>query len=125
MNKNLQSRNTRLNVSRNFESQRDNFDKRSIPSNKNNNINNPKEKQTYLPRTYAGTLNNNTSTTLNDEISDFNGLISEINKLKQLINIPHMISVIRNLNNRIINSKDGMEKLQAFIEVAELIDRNG
>jgi len=36
-----------------------------------------------------------------------------------------MISVIRNLNNRLINSKDGMEKLQAFIEASELIDKNG
>jgi len=35
-----------------------------------------------------------------------------------------MITVIRNLNNRLINCKDGMEKLQAFIEASELIDVN-
>jgi len=67
-------------------------------------------------------VNNNISMLINNEISDFNGLISEINKLKQLINIPHMIIVIRNLNNRLINSKYGIEKLQAFIEASELLD---
>jgi len=36
-----------------------------------------------------------------------------------------MIMVIRNLNSKLINCKDGMEKLQAFIEASELIDRNG
>jgi len=51
--------------------------------------------------------------------------MSEINKLKQLVNIPHMFSVIRNLNNRLINYKNGMEKLQAFIEASELMDING
>jgi len=77
-------------------------------------------------KSYATTLNsNNNNTILNDDISNFNGLMSEINKLKQLVNIPHLFSVIRNLNNRLINCKDGMEKLQAFIEASELIDFNG
>jgi len=34
----------------------------------------------------------NTSMIMNNEISDFTGLLSEINKLKQLVNIPHMIT---------------------------------
>jgi len=59
--------------------------------------------------------------TVNDDLSDLNVLMSKIQKLKQLVNIPHMITVIRKLNNKLINFKDGMEKLQAFIEASELI----
>jgi len=36
-----------------------------------------------------------------------------------------MIIVVRNLNNRLVNCKDDLEKLQAFIEATELLDKNG
>jgi len=49
----------------------------------------------------------------------------EIQRLKQLVDIPHMIMAIRNLNNKLINCRDGMEKLQVFVEASELLDRNG
>jgi len=71
-------------------------------------------------KSYVATVNND-----RDDISDLNGLMCEIQKLKQLVDLSHMIMVIRNLNNRLINCKDGMEKLQAFIEATELLDRNG
>jgi len=60
-----------------------------------------------------------------DDISDLNKLIVEIQKLKQLVNIPRKIIIVRNLNNRLANCKDGMEKLQTFIAATELLDRNG
>jgi len=62
---------------------------------------------------------------VNDDLSDINGLMSEISKLKQLVDIPHMILVIKNLNNKLLNAKDGLEKIQAFIEASEQLDRNG
>jgi len=51
--------------------------------------------------------------------------MTEIYKLKQLVDIPHMIMIIKNLNNKLTNAKDGIEKLQAFIEASEQIERNG
>jgi len=48
----------------------------------------------------------------------------EIQKLKQAIDIPRMITIIRNLN-RLTTCNDGMDKLQVFIEAAEQLDRNG
>jgi len=115
------------NVKRNSQTYKDNTDIRFNPLVSTEKIVNTGEKrQTHLMKSYATTLNsNNNNTILNDDISNFNGLMSEINKLKQLVNIPHLFSVIRNLNNRLINCKDGMEKLQAFIEASELIDFNG
>jgi len=87
-------------------------------------INKYETRQTNSSRSYAATINNN-NTTVNDDLSDLNDLMSELHKLKQLIDIPHMIMVIKNLNNKLINAKNGMEKLQAFIEASELIERNG
>jgi len=69
--------------------------------------------------------NNNLNVPISDDISNCNGLISEINKLKQLVNVSHMLTVIRNLNYRLVNCKDGLEKLQAFIEASEQLDFNG
>jgi len=60
--------------------------------------------------------------TVNDDISD--QLIDIWNLKTKLVDIPHMIIVVKNLNNRLANCKDGMEKQQAFIEAAELFDRN-
>jgi len=88
------------------------------------NINRAKEKQMYTPSKSFTAVTNNTNLIMNNDISGLNGLMSEIQKLKQLVNIPHMIMVIRNLNNKLVNCKDGMEKLQAFIEAAESLDKN-
>jgi len=125
-NKNLQAKNSIIkNVMRNSETQKVSSDSRFNPLvNAKRNINKPEERQIHSPKLYAATINN-TNMTVNDDISDLNGLIFEIQKLKQLVGISHMIMVIRNLNNRLINCKDGMERLQAFIEASELIDRNG
>jgi len=120
-NKNLQF-NRSLHDNQNFEIHECDFNSRINPQNTKRNNNKLEEKQTF-PKSYAATINNNnTSMTANNEISDFNGLMFEINKLKQIVNIPRMIIVIRNLNNRLINCKDGMEKIQTFIEASEQID---
>jgi len=50
-------------------------------------------------------------------------MISDIQKLKQCVDIPKMIAIIRNLNVKLMNCRDGFEKL-AFIEVADLIELN-
>jgi len=92
------------------------------------NANKSEEGQSHLPKSYAAIVNDtntNINMTVNNDISDLNGLIFEIQRLKQLVDIPHMIMIIRNLNNKLINCKNGMKKLQAFIEASELIDRNG
>jgi len=124
-NKNLQAKNTNIkNVTRNSEIQKVGSDSRiNLLANAKRNINRPEERQIYSPKSYAATINN-TNMTVNDNISDLNELMFEIQKLKQLVDIPRMIMVIRNLNNRLRNCKDGMEKLQAFIEATELLDRN-
>jgi len=110
------------NTNRKLETHRGDFNSRVNLQNPKRDNNKYKERQTSL-KTYAATINNNNSSmTVNNEISDFNGLMFEINKLKQLVNIPHMINVIRNLNNSLINCKDGMEKIQVFIEASEQID---
>jgi len=89
------------------------------------NINRLEERQTFTsPKSYSAAVNN-TNMTANDDLSDLNGLILEIQKLKQLVDISRMIMVMRNLNIELISYKDDMEKLQAFIEAAELLDRNG
>jgi len=49
----------------------------------------------------------------------------KIKKLKQLVDIPRMISIVQNLNSKLINCKDGLKKLQTFIKaIAEHIRRN-
>jgi len=76
----------------------------------------------YTPsKSYAEALNN-TNMTSDDDISDLNGLMTEIHKLKQLVDIPRIILIVRNLNNKLVNCKDDMEKLQAFIEATELLN---
>lgn len=57
----------------------------------------------------------------NNDINNFNSLVSEIRKLKQLVDMDNMLSVIRNLNIKLVNCRDGFEKLQAFIEAADFI----
>jgi len=115
-NKNLQARNSIIkNVMRNSENLKvssdiDRFNRFNPLINEKRNTNIFEKRQTHSSKSYAATINDN-NMTMNDDISDLNGLIFEINKLKQLINIPHMITVIRNLNNRLINCKDGIEKL--------------
>jgi len=42
------------------------------------NTNTLEERQTHSPKSYAATINDN-NMTMNDDISDFNGLIFEIN----------------------------------------------
>jgi len=118
----LQPRNSSINnVKRNFEIHKGSSDIRFNPLiNTKRNTNKFEERQTHSSKSYAALINNNTMT-VNDDISEFNGLIFE--KLKQLIDIPHMIMVIRNLNNKLINCKDGIEKLQAFIEASKLIKK--
>jgi len=84
INKNLQSRNTSTsNIKRNFESHRGSSDTRFNPLiNSKRNVNKTEERQTYSSKSYAETSNNNNiSMTMNEEISDFNGLMYEINKL--------------------------------------------
>lgn len=54
-------------------------------------------------------------------INNFNSLVYEIKKLKQLVDVDNMLSVIRNLNIKLANCRDGLEKLQAFIEAADNI----
>jgi len=126
INRNLQITNPN-NVKRNSQTYKGSSDTRFNPLTSTEKIVNIGEKRQTLPtKSYATMLNNNNNNSfLNDDISNFNGLMFEINRLKRLVNIPHFFSVIRNLNNRLINCKDGMEKLQAFIEASELIDSNG
>jgi len=45
-------------------------------------------------KSYVDTLNN---TNMNKDLSDLNGLMFEISKLKQLVDISRMIIVVRNL----------------------------
>jgi len=108
-------------TTRNLETQEISPDRSYNPLNRN--INRAEEKL-YTPSKSFAEVTNRTNPTMNNDVSEFTGLISEIQKLKQTINIPHMIKVIRNLNNRLANCNDDMEKLQAFIEVANLLDRN-
>jgi len=124
-NKNLQSRNLSTQfVTRNHEIPRASSDNQYNSSNNiSKNINKNIERQVNYQNSYASILNNNNNT--NDDISNLNGLMNEIQKLKQLVNIPQMIMIIRNLNIKLINCRDGIEKLQAFVEAAELLDRNG
>jgi len=124
-NKNLQTNNTHTpSENRNIVNMRVSSDINQLTLSATKSVNKLKFSQTQPSRSYAETTSN-INTTVNDDLSDINGLISEITKLKQLIDIPHMILVIRNLNNKLFNAKDGMEKIQAFIEATELLDRNG
>jgi len=113
------------NVKRQFENQVFSSDSvNNPPVNAKRNINRLIEGQTLtLPKSYSAAVNNSNITT-NDNLSDLNGLMHEIQKLKQMIDIPRMITIIRNLNIRLI-SCNGMDKLQAFIEAAKQLDRNG
>jgi len=120
-NKNLHAENTNSNIiSRNLEIREVSPDRRyNSLVNVKRNINGAKEKQMYtLSKSFAA-VTNNTNLTMNNDISELNELMSEIQKLKQLVDIPQTIIVIRNLNNKLVNCKDSMEKLQAFIEAAE------
>jgi len=112
------------NTTRNNVTPKVSSDNKSNPLNVKRNINKLEDRQTHPTKSYTAATSNNMTV---NELSDLNGLMFEIQKLKQLVNISHMIIVIRNfnLNNKLINCKDGMEKLQAFIEVSELIDTNG
>jgi len=124
-NKNLQLNNVN-HVKRTFKSHEGSSDLRQNPLiySRNNNIHD--KRQTQQTKTYAAMIhNNNSNIPISEDISNFKGLISEINKLKQLVNVSHMLTIIRNLNNRLANCKDGLEKLQAFIEASELLDFNG
>lgn len=56
-----------------------------------------------------------------DNISNFNNLISEIKKLKQIIDLDKMLKIIKNLNIKLQTCNDGFSKLQVFIEAAEQI----
>jgi len=95
------------------------------PVNAKRNNNRYIEGQTNsLPKSYSAALNNSNMTT-NDDLTDLNGLMHEIQKLKQTIDILRMITIIRNLNIRLATCNDGLDKLQAFIEAAEQLDRNG
>jgi len=119
-NKNSQARELNIkNVMRNLEPQKGSSNIQINPlSNAKRNINKPEEGQANLHRLYAAILNNNNNTniTTNDDITELNGLIYEIQRLKQLVDIPHMMMVIRNLNNKLLNCRDEIEKLQTFIE---------
>jgi len=41
--------------------------------------------------------------------------MSEIQKLKQLVDIPRMIMVVRDLNNRLVNCKDGWKSYKLLL----------
>lgn len=58
----------------------------------------------------------------NKDLSDFNSLLSELNKLSKMVNIQNMLNVICNLNAKLATCHSGFEKLQAFVEAAELIE---
>jgi len=125
-NKNLLAQSKNLNVKRQCESQI--FSPDSVinpPVNAKRNNNRYTEGQINpLLKSYSAALNN-TNMTTNDDLMDLNGLIHEIQKLKQMIDIPRMILIIRNLNIKLATCNDGLDKLHAFIEAAEQLDRNG
>jgi len=101
---NINNKNLQTNISYTKSGTRNTVNMRVSPDNINQlvsaskSINKYETRQTNSPRSYAATINNN-NTTVNDDLSDLNGLMSELHKLKQLIDIPHMIMVIKNLNN--------------------------
>jgi len=125
-NKNLHIKDLNFNNNtRNIETQKvGSFIRKALPSSERN-INRHDEK--HNPRLYAALLNNNSNNNVpaSDDIAELNGLMLEIQRLRQLVDIPHMILVVRNLNIRLANCKDGLEKLQAFIEASESLNRNG
>jgi len=119
-NKNLHANNRNI-TTRNLETQEISPDRSYNPLiNRNSDR---AEEKLYTPSKSFAAVINKTNPTINNDASEFTGLMSEIQK--QTVNIPHMIKVIRNLNNRLANCNDGMEKLQVFIEAADLLDRNG
>jgi len=90
-NKNLHAKITNSkNVTRQSESQEVGPDRVNNPLiNAKRNINRFKERQIYtLSKSYFAAVNN-TNMTVNDDLSDLNGLMFEIQKLKQLNDIPY------------------------------------
>jgi len=84
-NKNLHANNRNI-ISRNLETQEINSDRRVNPlANTNRNINRAKEKLYTPPKSFAAVANK-TNLTMNNDISEFTGLMSEIQKLKQTVN---------------------------------------
>lgn len=88
-----------------------------------------------LPRSYADALkqtNKSSSQKIitdmmannshSNDLDDFNGLISEIRKLNHIIDVKNMFNIVRNLNIKLLTCNDGLGKLQAFIEAAELLN---
>jgi len=84
-NKNLHANNRNI-ISRNLETQEISPNRRVNPlANTNRNINRAKEKLYTPPKSFAAVANK-TNLTINNDISEFTGLISEIQKLKQIVN---------------------------------------
>jgi len=96
-NKNLQTKDScTKKVTPNIVTSKVSSDNRFNPLvNAKRNTNKFEERQIHPAKSYAATISNN-NMTVNDDLSDLNGLMFKIQKLKQLVNIPHMIMVIRN-----------------------------
>ena len=55
----------------------------------------------------------------NNNIEDYQSLISEIAKLSQLCNVSKIFRIVRELNSRLVNCRDDLARLQVSTHVAK------